>query len=167
MFQKGNRLGECNKGKKHSKKEIAWEVNENGCHICTSHALNTYGYPQCKINYKMKLIHRLVYEQKYGPIPKGMSVCHKCDTRNCINPEHLFLGTNQDNVDDMVGKGRQSHQGSPGLPGEKHPQAKLTEKQVIEIRKYEGMTDKQIANIYGVSVTNINNIRRYKKWKHI
>jgi hypothetical protein len=149
------------------RKEITWEVNKNGCHICTSHAYNTYGYPQCKINYKIKLLHRLAYEQKHGEIPPRMMVCHKCDNPHCINPDHLFLGTSQDNVDDMVKKGRQSHHGSPGLPGEKHPQCKLTENQVLEIRAYQGVTDKAIAQIYGISTVNINNIRNRKIWTHI
>jgi len=96
-----------------------------------------------------------------------MMVCHTCDTPSCINIDHLFLGTNQDNVDDMVRKGRQSHHGSPGMHGEKHPQSKLTTEQVIRIREYKGITNREIAEIYGVSVTNINNIRNYKIWKHV
>ena len=167
MFEKGNNFGTINKCRKDLRREITWEADKNGCWICTSHKPNTYGYPQCKINGKIKVISRVMYEREYGEIPKGMIVCHKCDNPNCINLDHLFLGTNADNSKDMVKKNRQSRQGSPGMHGTKHPQAKLTEKQVIEIRSYKGLTDKQIAEIYKVSITNINNIRNRKIWTHI
>jgi HNH endonuclease len=64
------------------------------------------GYGWVRWQRKQVRVHRLVYEQYYGPIPNGMWVLHKCDTRNCANPDHLFLGTAKDNTNDMIKKGR-------------------------------------------------------------
>jgi len=108
-FRKGNKVGTRNKGRTSpTKKQIDWEIDEKtGCWNCISHVPNTHGYPQCRIGYKIVVISRVVYEQHNGKIPDGMFVCHTCDNRKCINPDHLFLGTHQDNVNDMVKKGRQ------------------------------------------------------------
>ena len=57
-------------------------------------------------NHRSYKAHRFVWEQVNGPIPKGMNICHTCDVPSCCNPEHLFLGTQQDNVTDMINKGR-------------------------------------------------------------
>lgn len=66
------------------------------------------GYGVLTINYKAKQAHRLAYELNHGPIPVGLFVCHRCDTPACCNPDHLFLGTQRDNVRDSVSKGRHS-----------------------------------------------------------
>lgn len=68
------------------------------------------GYGSLRVNKKQVQAHRVAYELRHGPIASGLLVCHKCDNRRCINPEHLFLGTNQDNVNDMMAKGRHRHQ---------------------------------------------------------
>lgn len=99
--------------------------------------------------------HRFAYEQAHGPIGQGLHCCHHCDNRLCVNPAHLFLGTNQDNINDRVRKGR-SHR-NPTYKGEGHPKARLTVDDVVEIRRRwdagEGQL-KEIGVAFGVSKGN-------------
>src|SRR5690348_11100206 len=76
--------------------------------------------------------HRLAWELFNGPIPDGMNVLHKCDVRNCVNPDHLFIGTQLDNMRDMVSKGRWR---PSGVMGESHGNSKLSEADVTEMRR--------------------------------
>jgi len=87
-------------------------IRPSGCHEWQG-AINAAGYGQVKRDGKMLMVHRLMYEMRVGPIPDWAFVLHYCDNRRCANPEHLFLGTHQDNMDDMVAKGRQAR-------GERH-----------------------------------------------
>lgn len=84
-------------------------INDNGCWLINSD-INHNGYARMKIivDNKIKNVraHRYSYQTFIGEIPAGLHVCHTCDTRNCVNPEHLWLGTNQDNMNDMKIKGR-------------------------------------------------------------
>jgi len=81
----------------------------NGCWEWIA-ALDTYGYGQCRFNGKLYKAHRLFYSLFKGPISKGLFVCHSCDNKKCVNPDHLWLGTVQDNSDDMKNKGRARNQ---------------------------------------------------------
>ena len=114
-----------------------------------------------KINGKWteKRAHRLAYENAHGPIPSGMVVCHTCDNRACVNPDHLFLGTHADNVADKVSKKRQAR-------GQKHGNAKLTEQQVLDIRK-DPRSLRKIAKDYNMDYTTISAIKKRITWKHI
>lgn len=76
------------------------------CHWWVA-ALDTYGYGQILVDKVSQRAHRIAYEMYIGKIPDGLQVLHTCDNRSCVNPDHFFLGTNQDNVDDKVKKGRQ------------------------------------------------------------
>ena len=87
-------------------KLLKYKVNKQGCWEVTSHKPQSRGYIPIMRNGVFYLIHRLIFKIIYGPIPPGMCVCHSCDNRKCINPEHLFLGTDQDNTNDMMKKGR-------------------------------------------------------------
>ena len=109
------------------------------------------------------LAHRYSYELHYGPIPAGLFVCHHCDNRRCVNPRHLFCGTQQDNVDDMEAKGRAVKRGAHG---ETNGGARLAEAAVRDIRASSDAAQK-IAEQHGVSVSLIYAIRQRRIWKHI
>jgi len=104
--------------------------------------------------------HRVSWILFQGEIPTGYLVCHKCDIRNCVNPDHLFLGTPAENTRDMVQKNRHHF-------GEKHYRAKLTASQVSEIRKLftSGTPPKELAAAFGVTTRHIKNIGRGNTWK--
>lgn len=106
--------------------------------------------------------HRASYILHHNqPIPNELCVCHKCDNRRCVNPDHLFLGTYADNVADMLSKNR-----LPKHYGEKHPRHKLTWSKVDEIREKikEGLKDKDLSRQYGVCRETICMIRHNKIW---
>lgn len=109
----------------------------------------------------MQKAHRVSWIIYNGSIPESMHVLHKCDNRNCVNPDHLFLGTNVDNVSDKVRKGRQS-----SMPGEKHPMAKVTFSEVSEIREWfaKGLSQTRLAEMYGLTPSGIWRIVRNKTW---
>jgi hypothetical protein len=99
----------------------------------------------------------------FGEIPPRMFVCHRCDNPACINLEHLFLGTNQENMKDMKEKGRQAK-------GSKQGNSKLNEKQVLEIKRdlaETNLTNREIGKKYGVSKDAISNIKTGKRWSHV
>lgn len=106
--------------------------------------------------------HRFSYELAYGAIPQDMHVLHRCDNPRCVRPDHLFLGTPADNIQDMITKGR-------GIIGEKNPSARLTPNQVRDIRKLHalGLSRRELAMRYGVSYSTIGMIIRGENWKHL
>jgi len=105
--------------------------------------------------------HRASWIFSRGEIPKGLYVLHKCDVRDCINIDHLWLGTCKDNTADMIKKGRAAY-------GEKHPKAKLTNIDVKNIRSLVGkIYQKDIALRFGVSATVIRRIAQRKIWRNV
>jgi hypothetical protein len=107
--------------------------------------------------------HRFSWELHHGPIPDGLLVCHHCDVRLCVNPSHLFLGTNQENIQDASQKGR--------LPiGEANRRSKLTPDQVREIRRlYDTgkFGQRTIAKQFGVRQGTIQHILWGITWRHV
>lgn len=143
-------------------KLLDFEVNESGCFICTSHKPAGNGYCFMVVNGRNVYIHRFVYEECFGEIPEGLHIRHKCDTPTCINPEHLETGTHQDNMRDMVERKRHNY-------GEKSPVAKLTNKDVLEIKTMlsKGIMQKDIAKKYKVNPATISMINTGKNWGHL
>lgn len=138
-----------------------WEpVTESGCWIWTAYT-NACGYGSFRHNGKMKLAHRVSYELHIAPIPSGMVICHTCDTPACVNPNHLFPGTQLENIEDRHKKGRTSS-------GEGRPSAKLTWADVLEIRRrYDagGVKQGELADEYGVCPQQISAIIRRMRWR--
>jgi hypothetical protein len=88
------------------KNDITYTISSTGCWECNSHARNSKGYPFFSRDGKFQKIARYIYEQKYGAIPEGMVIRHKCNNPKCINPDHLEIGTHKENKGDMVNRGR-------------------------------------------------------------
>ena len=135
---------------------------ENGCLEWQGWA-DRSGYGRININGKGVYAHRLAYELAIGPIG-DLKVLHKCDNPRCCNPEHLFLGTMRDNMQDMVKKGRHNT-----CSGSKHGRARLTEAQVLEMRSKagQGASAKDLASEYGVSRNQVYSILNRTRWTHI
>lgn len=119
------------------------------------------GYGRIDFQKKSYLAHRLSWEIHRGEVPRGMFVCHKCDNPSCVNPDHLFIGSHQENMDDMRRKGRCRR-----ISGVAHYKAKLQEKQIVQIRNSD-MSSRRLAVIFGVSHHNILSIKNRKTWKHL
>ena len=114
--------------------------------------LDTIGYGRISINGTIEGVHRVMYKYIYGNIPSDRPcILHRCDNRKCCNPMHLYAGTHQNNSDDMVNKNR-------SCKGENHRDAKLTDKQVIEIRASKE-TQVVIAKRLNISEMTISHIK--------
>ena len=114
---------------------------------------------------KQGAAHRWAYRTEVGPVPTGMFVCHKCDNPPCVRPDHLFLGTPNDNVQDRERKGR----GAETPLGEKNPRAVLTEAQVLDIRQryQDGESQTRLSVTFGVHRNTIAAIVRGRIWSHL
>jgi DNA invertase Pin-like site-specific DNA recombinase len=137
-------------------------ISEDGCWEWTG-SRNKDGYGQIWVNGKNKRTNRVAWELHFGEIPEGLCVCHHCDNPACVRPDHLFLGTQKDNAQDMVKKGRSAF-------GEKMGNSKLNETQVKEIRELYNsglFTYKELGNKFGISISNIRDITNKKIWSQV
>lgn len=165
-----------------------WELDQkSGCWLWIGcKGLGGYGY------FDRKGAHRFSYEHYKGPIHDGLWVLHSCDTRMCVNPDHLHLGTNSDNIREAVARGRhksglgyvrspdhlaeivrrnvsRTGLGNMKFVGSNHPNSKLTENNVANIRHMLsiGETISSIAKSFGVSHRSIRFIKNNVTWKHV
>jgi hypothetical protein len=140
---------------------------DGGCWVWQGH-LHPNGYGTISLGGdrgKMVYVHRLAWELAYGPIPADMYVCHHCDNRACVNPEHLFLGTATDNMRDMWAKGRARV--PTFAKGEDHWNARITAAQAREIyaRHQAGEKAADLGREFGITPENVRMIARGKTWK--
>jgi hypothetical protein len=146
------------------------EIDINGCWLWKRSKIKK-GYGMSGLKGKLIGAHRLSYLTFVGEIPNNLHVLHNCDNPACVNPKHLFLGTNQDNVKDKVNKNRQAK-------GEDHGSSKLVQEEANEIRtlwsaelaerargKNVQLTQKELAERFGVDGTTISAIVNNKRWK--
>lgn len=127
---------------------------------------NGYGYcrTESRRNSPRELAHRLSWRLHVGEIPVGMNVCHRCDVRSCVNPAHLFLGTQLDNVRDMDAKGRRVN---AAPKGERHANSKLREADVLAIAKDVTTPRSVLAGRYMIDEETVSRIRARKAWTHL
>jgi hypothetical protein len=130
----------------------------SGCWIWVG-SIMACGYGQIGFNYRNNYAHRVSYELHRGPIAFGLQVCHSCDNKWCVNPDHLFLGTPQDNSSDMVRKSRQT-------AGEKNPMSRLTPELIQSILQAPG-TQREVAAKFGITQPHVSAIRSKKRWAHV
>lgn len=117
------------------------------------------------------LAHRFAYLLTHGAIPDSLQVLHQCDVTLCVEPLHLFLGTQADNMQDMVRKGRANWQANPECRarGSRHGMAKLDEENVRNIRLCiaDGISFTEIASFHGVTTPLIRHIAKGRIWRHV
>jgi len=140
-------------------------VSESGCWIWMG-VVTPKGYGHISVGGKKNFCHRLSYSEFVGEIPKGLCVCHKCDVPACINPDHLFLGTHKENMDDRTRKGRSKGFLHKNRGGEGNPNSKLKAADVIDIRK-STLKQRELSEKYNVSMSTISGIKTGRKWRHV
>lgn len=126
------------------------KITESGCWLWAGCNSN-HGYGQITIRPNRYLAHRLSYEIYKGPIPKNMHVLHKCDIKECCNPDHLFLGANQENIEDSSKKLRRG---------------RVLDAETVKKIKNDSGTCAKLAEKYSVCATTINMIQRGKTWRY-
>lgn len=126
--------------------------------------VNTNGYGRFSLNDRHQLSHRAAFEMFIGEVPDGRVVCHSCDNRLCVNPHHLWLGTQSENLRDAVAKGRMRR---PDTRGEANGNRKLNWDAVRDIRQMHqrGVKKYLIAQSFRVSPSTITEITNGKIWK--
>lgn len=153
-------------------------TEDNGCLIWRG-GKDQDGYGWSQLRRQRQGAHRLVWELLRGPIPDGLLVLHHCDNPPCVSPNHLWLGTNADNMADRDAKGRQATGARNGMHtkpwtrtakrGSLHPGAILTESAVAAIRERAavGISSKTLAEAFGVHQSTINGIVAGRSWKNV
>jgi len=142
-------------GKKENKKVRFRVTKHTGCWICTSHKLNNKGYPQCKDE---RIVVKRLWVEKNGVWPVGMSCCHTCDNAACVNPDHVYPGTQKENQEEMAERDR-----SPW--GWRNGVRKLSPEKAKEIYLLKGKeTEQVVADKYGVCKSTINAIWSGRTW---
>lgn len=127
-----------------------------GCSVCSN---GRDLRPTLYVGRRVTKAHRFSWKVHRGAIPSGMVVRHKCDVTLCVNPDHLKLGTQADNMRDMVDRGR-------SLKGERSPRSKLSDEHVVEVFLAAGQ-HKDIAERYGISLTTVRHIKHRIRRRHL
>lgn len=138
--------------------KISPEPN-SGCWIWVGNTVNgRYGW--VRYEGSNKTAHRVSWCVKNGVIPKNKMILHHCDNKLCVNPDHLYVGTHRDNMNDKVARNKQ-------FKGETVPTAKLTDNEARQIKNDKNTSGVELARKYGVSPATISEIRLSRHWKHI
>lgn len=147
------------------------EVNQStGCYEWNG-AIQSNGYGRFSAFGRTMYAHRFSALIKVGILNSNKDACHLCDNRKCVNPDHLFIGTRKENMQDAVRKNRQAKGSSLSIlhSGEKSYLSKLNNEKVLDIRKKhsDGIPTKSLSSLFGVSCDNIRRIVRRDTWRYI
>lgn len=141
-------------------------VRRDGDCLISHRPQHATGYVYATIGGTQVRIHRAVLEDKIGrPLQRPEMALHTCHRRNCINPDHLYVGDHNQNMRDKVEAGRQAI-----MTGEEHPNSLLTDSSVRELRRRYaagGITQENLAREYGIDQTTVSDIVRRRSWKHL
>jgi HNH endonuclease len=129
----------------------------SGCWLWDGDCFNDYG------RFNKDWAHRVSYRFFVGQIPKKKQVLHHCDIGVCVNPDHLFIGTQKDNLRDCVQKGRNGYK---AFHGESHWKSKFTAEEVLQI-KSSPLSRRELALLFGVSELLIKHVRSSRAWKQL
>jgi predicted XRE-type DNA-binding protein len=150
-----------------SRFDAKWSQNDSGCWIWTA-GRQSSGYGQFSLKHgHVTGAHRASWLLHRGPVPDGLFVLHRCDNKLCVNPEHLFVGTQAENLADMCRKGRHA---TDYNNGERNSAAKLTAEKVVEIRALYatgGCYQYEIGERFGLSQPQVSAIVRRASWDHV
>lgn len=130
------------------------EINEHGCWIWTGKK-NPNGYGIIQVNNTQIGVHVVAYELKFGKLPQGFIVCHKCDVRDCVNPDHLFSGTHKHNSFDMISKNRC-----------KPPNKRLSPISAAAIRR-STLTPLQISSQFNITRQHAQRVQKGQSWRTV
>lgn len=149
-----------------------WDkVDKSGdCWEWTGAKFQDNGYGQFWFNGTTVRVHRFSWMIANGTIPDGLCICHTCDNPLCVNPDHLWLGTNKENTHDMMAKGRWKNGGMDGgAKGERNSHSKIIEEDVRRIREsfLFGATQNDLISIYPINQQSISNIINHKTWRDV
>lgn len=142
--------------------------SKDGCWLWTL-SQSTHGYGQQWHAGKIWRCHRLAWVLTHGPIPKGQCVCHRCDNPLCVRIDHLFLGTQRENLRDMLKKGRRRPRSIGQWIGSRNVRAKLTENDVRAIRSEyaAGSSLRKLSAKFGIAHTAIASVLHRRTWAHV
>lgn len=163
ILRKDGKMGNCLRARTDEEAKAFFWANVDKTDKCWlwRGSVTTDGYGRYMYQKKGYSTHRLSWWLHHGELPPSMDVLHTCDNRLCINPAHLYLGTDVENARDCIARGRANKP-----KGEQHPRAKLNTAKVIAIRA-SNLPDKPLAKSYGVAPSLIYAVRARRIWRHV
>jgi len=160
-----NRTGLTDNPTRTPEQRFEAKVDRSGdCHVWTG-SKTPDGYGNFHLDGKLEKAHRYAYRLAHGKFEEVWFVCHTCDNPSCVNPDHLFLGTQTHNMRDMISKGRQN-----STAGSRNGRAKLDENAIRKVRQFHKsgeMTTRELAREFGTGQTTIAEIVANKTWRHV